>query len=964
MTQFNDKKTFLARIVELVNTNTAGEISAIDVQDAFSETFDTLVLRHGSLSRVRLQFNRNANTITLQTQDNTGTWSDAGVVPVDTFIKWQQYFTKTEANTRFYTKSEADNMFAHTSNVHSIEDLIYTQAFRQAFANRVGRYRNTSSSTFFVDSELMWAYPKVNFNPTYQGSQTEDFDFGKLFGRWITLDSEINSESFPLKLDIKSRISGALSFTFVLLEVTHKPATIQFKDTNTNLLGQKNINVDVGWHSLIFLQAGNGRIFIVHKPFIDKLLLDAYLERNLIQRIDLGTYLPENLDLNFSASQNTSNLRLSYIDSQDDDYFTSTTIEDTAYIRDNYPKLNASPYSLIGRGESTSGWTEIVVTSAIHFGTPTRIALKPQGNTPIRTMDLLSVPSAPKVYYVWNQGSQAVIITNDNFPNGFLRVGPFQVWLFNTQLAPGATEWIVSNRTAIEEIDLDTRLREKINQSGGGGTDTTQLPFASQNRISDLSAFEDFTLANNISLDEKHSVALVQPKGNPITRSTIQLQDIGRQYRIWNKGTTAVNLVNNKFPYHDDILTIQPARVYLFQYNTANKRWRITQLSTFNYEDLSNELKGQSAFLSAGRLMRYWNAYGRMPEFTGDNTAWDTISVNQFATHTVEAAQHPTIPLIGARTTEYHAFRQGSNFSVRTEVFFSLTDSNVSTLFVWNQFSDHFLEVGFLSEDGHEMTNIGEIFGTDARTSPTVLEPGEMRMFFVHRKDITAQGNLTRQLDPTKTLARNPFKPTPRFYGQGTIDTFNIKTGAITQSKLADSERRRYAQLFCNGIKLNAGGNPVVVTAREWILISGTWKLPDTLPTQSLMRVSTYGRHYSMETTYNVGISANEDNSIWTYYDPLHIGGEQWSYGWKPEGNTDFVFIIRARDFAKITAQDPTNKKFSIYIEDLGVPNGIRLTSITGVFFGGATVSDRVATVPSKTDITNILDISQSTFNL
>ena len=88
-------------------------------------------------------------------------------------------------------------MFAHTSNVHSIEDLIYTQDFRAELAKRIGRYKSANDSTFFIDNSLKWAYPQVD-DPAYQDGTDQpvkDFDFSNFYGKWVTIRSNISSPS-------------------------------------------------------------------------------------------------------------------------------------------------------------------------------------------------------------------------------------------------------------------------------------------------------------------------------------------------------------------------------------------------------------------------------------------------------------------------------------------------------------------------------------------------------------------------------------------------------------------------------------------------------------------------------------------------------------------------------------------------------------------------------------------------
>ena len=999
MAKYNDITSFLTAVNALLEDNTSGNITAQDMRTVMKDIADTFGFKSGELSDVRLRFNTvNTNTIQVQKRSDTGGWQDAGQLNIGTIQKFNTLINSFGAQLQltggknelalvtqkgitptpivldlgrlpkwanYYTKGEADNMFAHTSNVHSIEDLIYTQDFRTALAERIGRYKSANDSTFFIDNSLKWAYPQVD-DPAYQDGTDQpvkDFDFSNFYGKWVTIRSNISSPSGEdLVVSPKTVVDQATIYTFTLIEVRDHPIKLVL-ETTSDFVGDKAFNLSVGWHTILFLRQADTKTRITHKPFVDKLVLDAWTNSVLTTLINnlssIINSLPTRAQLLWRSFRTADNLALLARDVLGNDLSSTITIEDTDFIRKNYPKINTTPYSIHGTGfEILSRFsTEVVVTSNMHFDNPNYIALKQQGNTPIKNVNL-TVAAQGKLYFVYNKGNTTVVLKNDGFPDGQLSILPYRIWAFNT----GFDEWFTSNQTSINENDLGNNLKAKINQSGGGsgGTDTTQLPFASTNRGLNLEQFTEVPFSANLSLDQTHSAAITGAPGNTISGSTIQLQDIGISYRIWNKGAGIIRLQNNKFPANT--FDLPPASIYLFKHE--NDRWHIANLVPINDTDLSNVLKNQSAFLSAGRLMRYWNTYGRTPDFTGDPAAWDTMSVEQFITHTVEGVQYPTIALTGSRNTEYHAFRQGNNFTQHTEALFSIPNSGVTTLFVWNQFADHFLEVGFVSVNGHPIVNVSEIFGTDAKTSPNVLEPGEARMFFLHRKDVTSQGNLSRELDATKTLARNPFKPPPRFFGQGTIDTINIKNGAITQDKIADGVGRRYAQLFCDAIKLDNDGNTVAVTAQQWILITGTWKLPDTLPNHSLMRVTTFGSHYSMETTHNVGISANEDNSVWTYYDPLHIGGEQWSYGWKPPSNTDFALVIQARDFNKINQQPIGNHKFSIYIEDLGVPNSILLTSITGVFFGSATVTSRVLSLSGRTDVTNILDISQSTFNL
>lgn len=203
MTQINTKQAWIDRTLELFPDNTTGDISAEDLRDMLVDTYDTFhTVSSSQTTDVALRFNtQNTNTIQLRKRSSTGPWVNAGELDIGTIQKFNTVVSSSSltrtgnvlefATTRggvtdrneidiskiphwasYYTKTEAEATFSLKSDVHSIEDLVYTQDFRKSIADDIGRYNNDSDSTYFVDSSLKWAYPKVD-DPAYQAIKQE-----------------------------------------------------------------------------------------------------------------------------------------------------------------------------------------------------------------------------------------------------------------------------------------------------------------------------------------------------------------------------------------------------------------------------------------------------------------------------------------------------------------------------------------------------------------------------------------------------------------------------------------------------------------------------------------------------------------------------------------------------------------------------------------------------------------------
>ena len=316
MTQINSKADWKARTLSLFPDNTTGEISAEDLRDMLEDTYDTFpAISSVQATNVELRFNtKNTNTIQLRKRSGSGAWTDAGSLDIGTIQKFNTLVSSSSltrsgnviefAATRggvtdrnpidiskiphwdlYYTKTEADNTFAQSGSVHSIEDLIYSPGFRTQFATLIGRFNNDNDSTFFVDQQFDWAYPEPQ-NPTDPPDLINDFrsiDFSQFYGKWITTKANISSPDHTLRVYPKTGVTAQEVHTFILLEVRNHPIELHMDmpgSSNPFAHSTVTLNLSVGWHSLLFLRQADGRTRVDHKPFIDKMVLDKWTERN------------------------------------------------------------------------------------------------------------------------------------------------------------------------------------------------------------------------------------------------------------------------------------------------------------------------------------------------------------------------------------------------------------------------------------------------------------------------------------------------------------------------------------------------------------------------------------------------------------------------------------------------------------------------------------------------------------
>ena len=1001
MARLDTPDSFYNKQLGKLQANTTGDITAEDMQEIMRDIADSFAFTLGEITQIRLRFNtRNTNMIQVQVRKGSLAWEDAGQLDIGTIGRFNQVLTNATINlngnsllfahtrggtnigktidlgtlpkfNNYYTKNEANGLFARTSNVHSIEDLIYTPEFRQEFAARVGRYINASNSTFFVDDSLQWAYPEQD-NPTYQddtSNPVSNFDFFNFYGKWITLKSNISSPSFPLRVNINNATFISRTFQFVLVEVRDNPVNLILTSTRDNITGQTNINLDVGWHSLVFLRKNNG-VHLEHKPFIDKTLLDAFVARDVSLLDQRLRSLLSFVYAQWNGDAVGNNLTITSEDYDGNETYSRVKIEDTYFIRQNYTRIEANPYAVQNKIRNFEQYTPQDIFSGSLTTASKYVAVQHQAETRANAVDrivFLTLGVTGNEHFIWNQDYASLKLQNSNFKNGSFELEPGHVLRINTSTTP----WTTNLRTAIDTPDLhdNSVTKEKLStelQESIGGANLDGIPFATHNKGIDLDAFVAEPLKADISLGNKTKAALTPGQGADVTNVTIQLVPTNT-YEIWNRATHPVTLNDNKFP-ENDRFTIKPAHIYSFK--LVNNVWHIKNIVVITEDELSDGVKAQIATpISSERLMWYWNAYGRKIAFTGDPADWDEVSVNRFATHTVGSTQYPTLALLGSRNTEYHTFKQGDTFTDKTEALFSIVNGGVTTLFVWNQFRNHSLIVGFVSEDGHEITNVGDIFGTDAQTSPTVLEPGEMRLFFIDRKDRSAQGSTFRELDATKTLARNPFKPTPRFFGEGTIDTINLRNDSVTEDKVDLNIRTklnrisgvRFADLYCDSA-LEGRTN----TVGSHLALIGQWQNTTRQTESRILHATIMGEHFDFQkfTLIHVLYSSDTNGTYWTSYDdiPQNVNGY---YNYEPIAsipgfttNETVMMIIRLPSNFNILTGANT-KHFRVFIDIKGRNSGIGISNIREAFFTNTN------NVTNKTQLIgkSVLDTSKSYFN-
>ena len=118
-------------------------------------------------------------------------------------------------------------------------------------------------------------------------------------------------------------------------------------------------------------------------------------------------------------------------------------------------------------------------------------------------------------------------------------------------------------------------------------------------------------------------------------------------------------------------------------------------------------------------------------------------------------------------------------------------------------------------------------------------------------------------------MARFPFALTTKSIGHQAVEEKNIKTGAadtrvigdlsVTEGKLSTPVQTKlntnvgFAQLCCRAARQTEGGL-VHISAKEYLVITGTWKLKGVIPSRKFMRISTFGDRYPLESVYNVGV--------------------------------------------------------------------------------------------------------------
>ena len=731
----------------------------------------------------------------------------------------------------------------------------------------------------------------------------------------------------------------------------------------SRFVGQLNIPLDVGWHTLIFLKQADGDIIVEHKPFIDKLLINKWLGKNYLnksvadatygntlveQRLEDGVFGVE------LQSPNGTTLSSVSWDLSTNDWFTN-----------NVAFLDALPFSVFNTlGATPRPWQfkELATTNPFTLESDKYLyfpaATSPSGTGSTVEKELHS-DGTKQEYYLWNKIYHDYKFTNASFPGGSLTINTGHVYTVDTRTEP----WTITHVNGIKYEDLTKDVQDRIG-SGGGGTDLSQLPFASHNKGIDLTEFVAEPLKANISLQNKTKAALTPGDGADVNEVSIQLA-IENTYQIWNRANHSVKLVDNKFP--GGSFTILPAHIYSFK--IMNDVWVIKNVVTINADELSDELKAKLAVptqvITPDRLFLYWNDFQDTEEM-GNRTFYAKATAGNFNVVQIGSNNLASETLNNTnRAVHRLTITDNESAAVGTNAGLSLhfgTANIQKTIFVWNQLRNKTLLVSF----PQVTTNNTELFGTDFITNHNELEPGDCRMFFV-----TRQGN-SWNISDSKIFY--PFNLTPHLIGYKSINTSNINdnavttqkipTGHIVLSKLSTNVQKmlpRFAELFCRAIKDDGSD----VTATEWLAITGTWEVPGGV-SRKLMRVSTFGEHYDMEAVYNVSLFSGPDDPgvVWAWQDPVHIGSRGQGYGYKPPSNSDYVFLLKIREYANINSQ--SDKHLSVFIEKLGANNGVQLKTITGVYFANVTVNSttKEITTITRADDTNILDKSQSTFNL
>ena len=851
-------------------------------------------------------------------------------------------------------------------------EISYSYDFNFNVSAGVSRYRDTTLSTFKYTNQDRWEYEEEG-----RPNLITDFssiDASRFFNSWLTFNT---NEGIPgedrLVLHPKTGVSANEGDGFILFNITFNRCYVRLAfPTSSNPFAHDGFlewHLEKGFYTLLFSRKEDGETSVELRHYIDKFVLLQSLEKRLDNKLLSKT----SADILYGNSLKRADVPFA--------------VQNRINNAEDYEDTNISAGNFSLAGEEFIG---LITTSTSDF-----------------TANLVH-DGQVNLFYIWNKTDIKITLAHSNLSGGSLLLKPGALWTIDTRKSPN---WEAINLIAIQKNELSSDTESAIDGSiisaaktnpttirftrndgqtsditlpSGGGADLSGIPIAAENKGIVLSEFTDYTIKANENSFAKAttttSIALVQPSGTPVTSAIISLEPNDAPFRIWNKGDIPIKLVNNEFPikevgsaFPNGSLDLYPGQIYSF--TRVGTEWATANISPVNERDLSNYLKAKiRTIISPERQFQYWNEVRKSDFINGLQTTWPDLNADKFRIHKIGGTQRPTINLnsINDQRKEideyFETVVQGEAFSGLSQIFFELTNSSVKTLFVWNQFKDHKLIVSFLTEGGAEITNVKAVFGNyfidpadEGRRNVNLIEPGDLVMFQLHRKDGDDSGDASLpEFAPATTAARFPFALTPKAIGYHNVEEANIKPGAVTRSKLGEDVKPRYAQLLCN-----SDG----ITAREWLAITGTWasKEPDESkkddPSYKLMRVFLVGNHYNVDAMYNINVyQASSTSSVWTFYESIHSASVNYPYGYKPPANSSFALVLRIREFANITAQ--TSRIFSIYLEKLGEDNGVSLVDIEGIYWVTKAGSNTEISTVVRAPNTSILNKSLSTIKL